>query len=160
MTPLMLANSKIFRQIESRATNPNYSFTASNEQFSLGEVAAPAIVFGNILTGTVNRTLVKFFFGKYLVEQIYRIILCYIFFQFLILYHRKRASSIHARMGSPSRARHSRADHSHDKGHCRGRGSHHHRHTSYDFSSIAAWSPRSARRLSLALEMSKFLPRL
>lgn len=59
-----LANSKIFRQVESRATNPNYTFTATTEQFSLGEVAAPIIVFGDMEGALVNRTLVEYFFGK------------------------------------------------------------------------------------------------
>ncbi|PKS07921.1 hypothetical protein jhhlp_006531 [Lomentospora prolificans] len=57
-----LANSKLARQIESRAFNPNYTFSAMAEEFSLGEVAAPIIAFGNMETGTVNRTLVEYFF--------------------------------------------------------------------------------------------------
>jgi hypothetical protein len=63
LTAQMLANSKIARQVTSRAYNPNYTFTAKTEQFSLGEVAAPVIVFGDIPSGTVNRTLVEYFFG-------------------------------------------------------------------------------------------------
>ncbi|KAH8890361.1 Cloroperoxidase [Thozetella sp. PMI_491] len=62
LDPLQLANGKLFRQIVSRSTNPNYTFTSSMESFSLGEVAAPIIVFGDMAAGTVNRTLVKFFF--------------------------------------------------------------------------------------------------
>ncbi|PYH44730.1 peroxidase family protein [Aspergillus saccharolyticus JOP 1030-1] len=58
----MLANSKLARQITSRATNPTYTFTAKTEEFSLGEVAAPIIVFGNLTAGTVRRDLVKYFF--------------------------------------------------------------------------------------------------
>jgi len=65
VTPEMLANSKIFRQLESRATNPNYTFTASTEEFSLGEVSAPIIAFGSLEDGTVNRTLMEYFFGKF-----------------------------------------------------------------------------------------------
>ncbi|RYN59007.1 hypothetical protein AA0114_g1900 [Alternaria tenuissima] len=65
VTPEMLANSKIFRQLESRATNPNYTFTASTEEFSLGEVSAPIIAFGRLEDGTVNRTLMEYFFGKF-----------------------------------------------------------------------------------------------
>ena len=64
VTPKMLANSKIFRQLESRATNPNYTFTASTEEFSLGEVSAPIIAFGSLEDGTVNRTLIEYFFGE------------------------------------------------------------------------------------------------
>jgi hypothetical protein len=60
----MLANGKIARQVESRAFNPKYTFTASTEEFSLGEVAAPIIVFGDMTAGTVNRTLIEYFFGK------------------------------------------------------------------------------------------------
>lgn len=62
ITPVMLANSKIFRQVESRATNPNYTFSASTEEFSLGEVAAPVIAFGDLQTGNTPRDLVTFFF--------------------------------------------------------------------------------------------------
>ncbi|KAI5919028.1 Chloroperoxidase [Camillea tinctor] len=58
----MLANGKLFRQIESRSTNPEYTFTATTEAFSLGEVAAPIIVFGEIEGGTVNRSFVEYFF--------------------------------------------------------------------------------------------------
>ncbi|CAG8255538.1 unnamed protein product [Penicillium salamii] len=63
LTPAMLANSKIARQINSKAYNPNYKFTSQTEQFSLGEVAAPVIAFGNTQSGEVNRTLVEYFFG-------------------------------------------------------------------------------------------------
>ncbi|KAI0601599.1 Chloroperoxidase [Biscogniauxia sp. FL1348] len=58
----MLANGKLFRQIESRAFNPNYTFTSRTEAFSLGEVSAPIIAFGDLSSGTVNRTLVEYFF--------------------------------------------------------------------------------------------------
>ncbi|KAE8443282.1 hypothetical protein EG329_001998 [Mollisiaceae sp. DMI_Dod_QoI] len=58
----MLANGKIARQITSKAFNPNYTFTSTTEAFSLGEVAAPILIFGDIQAGTVNRTLVEFFF--------------------------------------------------------------------------------------------------
>ena len=61
----MLANGKIARQLASKATNPNYTFTASTENFSLGELAAPILIFGDITAGTVNRTLVKYFFRKF-----------------------------------------------------------------------------------------------
>ncbi|KAE8147767.1 Cloroperoxidase [Aspergillus avenaceus] len=57
-----LANSKLARQIESRAHNPTYTFTSSVEQFSLGEIAAPIIAFGDMQHGKVNRTLVEYFF--------------------------------------------------------------------------------------------------
>ncbi|KAH9878024.1 hypothetical protein J1614_003241 [Plenodomus biglobosus] len=63
VTAKELANSKIYRQLESRANNPNYTFSATTEEFSLGEVAAPPIAFGDILTGDVPRALITFFFG-------------------------------------------------------------------------------------------------
>lgn len=60
----MLANSKIARQIESKAFNPEYVFTSETEDFSLGEVAAPIVAFGSFEDGTVERDLVEYFFGK------------------------------------------------------------------------------------------------
>lgn len=63
VTPDMLANSKIFRQVQSRAFNPTYTFTSTAEQFSLGEVAAPVIAFGDLDSGEVSRALVEYFFG-------------------------------------------------------------------------------------------------
>lgn len=60
----MLANSKLARQIRSRATNPTYTFPEMTEEFSLGEVAAPIIAFGDMESGTVNRSLVEYFFGR------------------------------------------------------------------------------------------------
>lgn len=61
----MLANGKLFRQIESMSANPNYTFTSTTEGFSLGEVAAPIIVFGDMDHGTVSRSFVEYFFGKW-----------------------------------------------------------------------------------------------
>jgi len=58
----MLANGKLARQVTSRQTNPNYTFTEDMQAHSLGEVAAPIIVFGDMTTATVNRTLVEYFF--------------------------------------------------------------------------------------------------
>jgi hypothetical protein len=60
----MLANGKLARQVSSKAYNPTYTFTSTTEQFSLGEVAAPIIAFGDMASGTVNKTLVEYFFGK------------------------------------------------------------------------------------------------
>ncbi|KAI0383421.1 Chloroperoxidase [Hypomontagnella monticulosa] len=62
LNPTMLTNGKLFRQIQSRATNPNYTFASRTEAFSLGEVSAPIIVFGDMNTGTVNRSFVEYFF--------------------------------------------------------------------------------------------------
>ncbi|KAI0122365.1 Cloroperoxidase [Daldinia grandis] len=58
----MLANGKIARQLSSKAFNPNYTFTSTAESFSLGEVSAPIIAFGDLEAATVNRTLVEYFF--------------------------------------------------------------------------------------------------
>ncbi|KAK3937390.1 Chloroperoxidase [Diplogelasinospora grovesii] len=63
LTPDMLVNAKVFRQVQSRAYNPNYTFTSVTQEFSLGEVIAPAVAFGNITSGVVNRTLLEYFFG-------------------------------------------------------------------------------------------------
>ncbi|KAF9633280.1 Chloroperoxidase [Lasiodiplodia theobromae] len=62
LTAQMLANSKIARQVESRAFNPDYTFTSTTEAFSLGEVAAPLIVFGDHEPATVNRSFIEYFF--------------------------------------------------------------------------------------------------
>jgi hypothetical protein len=59
----MLASSKIARQVSSKAFNPTYTFTSNTEEFSLGEVAAPVIAFGDLNTVTVNKSLVEYFFG-------------------------------------------------------------------------------------------------
>lgn len=60
----MLANGKVARQVASKAYNPTYTFTSTTEQFSIGEVAAPIVAFGDLDAATVNRTLVEYFFGK------------------------------------------------------------------------------------------------
>lgn len=59
-----LAMSKLARQVTSKTLNPEYTFTTTTEQFSLGEVAAPIIVFGDHATSTVNKSIVEFFFRK------------------------------------------------------------------------------------------------
>jgi hypothetical protein len=64
ITADMLANGKVFRQIISKGFKPNCTFTSSMEQFNLGRVTAPILVFGDHPSATVNRTLVKYFFGK------------------------------------------------------------------------------------------------
>lgn len=61
----MLANGKLARQIASKSKNPNYTFTATTEQFSLGEVGAPIIVFGDLESATVDKKLVDYFFRKF-----------------------------------------------------------------------------------------------
>lgn len=64
LTPEMLANSKLARQIDSRAFNPEYTFTSDMEDFSIGEVIAPIVAFGDLDTGNVERALVEYFFGE------------------------------------------------------------------------------------------------
>jgi hypothetical protein len=64
ITAKMMANSKISRQVESRAFNPEYAFGSSVEDFSIGEVSAPFVAFGDVNTGLVERDLVLYFFGK------------------------------------------------------------------------------------------------
>ena len=62
VTAEMLANSKVHRMVQSRAFNPEYKFTATTEQFSLGEVSAPIIAFGDIEEFTVPKNLIEYFF--------------------------------------------------------------------------------------------------
>ncbi|KAK4236148.1 heme-thiolate peroxidase [Achaetomium macrosporum] len=62
ITTTHMANAKIARQIDSKAFNPTYRFTDAVEHFSLGEMAAPFIAFGDLENATVNRTLVEYFF--------------------------------------------------------------------------------------------------
>ncbi|KAF2647155.1 Cloroperoxidase [Lophiostoma macrostomum CBS 122681] len=62
VTAQMLADGKLYRQIVSRSINPNYTFTTTTEQFSLGEVAAPIIAFGDIDKFTVPKNLIEYFF--------------------------------------------------------------------------------------------------
>lgn len=62
----MLANGKLARQIASKSKNPDYTFTSTTEAFSLGEVGAPIIVFGDLESATVEKKLVDFFFGEFL----------------------------------------------------------------------------------------------
>lgn len=55
-----LANGKLARQVTSRSTNPEYTFTSTTEAFSLGEVSAPIVAFGDLNTYTTNRTFVEY----------------------------------------------------------------------------------------------------
>lgn len=65
LTAEQLANGKLARQVTSRSTNPTYTFTAGMEQFSLGEVSAPIIAFGELTNFTTNRTLVEYWIGEF-----------------------------------------------------------------------------------------------
>ena len=60
-----MANSKLARQIESRAFNPNYTFPTMTNEASLLELAAPICAFGDPNAGTVDKRLVEYFFGKW-----------------------------------------------------------------------------------------------
>lgn len=59
-----LAMAKVFRQVESKAFNPTYSFPDDMEGPSLGEVSAPIVAFGDLEKMTVNRSFVDYFFRK------------------------------------------------------------------------------------------------
>lgn len=59
-----LANGKLARQVTSRSTNPEYTFTSTTEAFSLGEVSAPIVAFGDLNTYTTNRTFVEYWIRK------------------------------------------------------------------------------------------------
>jgi hypothetical protein len=61
VTVQVLANSKIARQWESRAWIPDYTFTPNTGGFSLNELAAQIIVFGDMDEGTVERGVVAQF---------------------------------------------------------------------------------------------------
>ncbi|KAL4811591.1 hypothetical protein BDW67DRAFT_189567 [Aspergillus spinulosporus] len=58
----MLANSKIARQLHSKAFNPTYTYTEKTEQTSYTETGFPILVFGDIKAGTVNRDFVEYWF--------------------------------------------------------------------------------------------------
>lgn len=65
MTAEHLTNGKLARQVNSRALNPEYTFTTTMEQFSLGEVSAPIVAFGSFETYTTNRTLVEYWIREF-----------------------------------------------------------------------------------------------
>jgi hypothetical protein len=60
----MMANAKVIRMLQSRATNPTYRFTSTTEAFSIGEILAPFVVLGDKESVLVNKTLVEYFFGE------------------------------------------------------------------------------------------------
>ena len=60
----MMANSKIARQLQSKAGNPEYRFTNSTENFSIGEILAPFVAFGDRQAVTVEKRLVEYFFRE------------------------------------------------------------------------------------------------
>lgn len=67
----MLANSKVARQLGSKAFNPNYTFTSTIENFSLGELVAPIVAFGDSDAVTANRTLVEYWIREFDLHRIF-----------------------------------------------------------------------------------------
>lgn len=63
VTTDMLANTKLARQIESRAFNPTYTYPNKTNEASLLELAAPIAAFGDPDTGTLRRDFLEYFFG-------------------------------------------------------------------------------------------------
>lgn len=62
-----LANARMFRMLQSKAFNPTYTFTNVTEGFSVGELLAPVVAFGDKKAVTTPRNLVNFFFGTCLI---------------------------------------------------------------------------------------------
>ena len=60
----MLANSMLMQRVQSRAFNPDYTFTETMNIFTIGETVGPTLVFGDLQTGTVLRSLVVYFIGR------------------------------------------------------------------------------------------------
>ena len=60
----MMANSKMARQLQSKASNPTYRFTNTTDAFSTGEILAPFIAFGDRDAVTVDKERVEYFFSK------------------------------------------------------------------------------------------------
>ncbi|KAL4913340.1 Chloroperoxidase [Aspergillus aurantiobrunneus] len=62
VTAKMLANSKVARQVHSKAFNPNYAYPAKVETAGCNEAAFPIVAFGDLHEGTVEREFVTYFF--------------------------------------------------------------------------------------------------
>lgn len=62
---MQLANSKLARQIHSKAFNPTYTYPQTTEETSYNEAGFPIIAFGNMEEGTVRRDWVEYFFGMF-----------------------------------------------------------------------------------------------
>ncbi|RAL58542.1 hypothetical protein DID88_003990 [Monilinia fructigena] len=58
ITGQQFIDAKLYRQIVSRNTNPTYSFSSTVEAFSIGELVAPVVAFGDKHEITANRSLV------------------------------------------------------------------------------------------------------
>ncbi|KAL4879238.1 Chloroperoxidase [Aspergillus karnatakaensis] len=61
VTTTMLANSKIARQLDSKAFNPEYTYPESVDTASLSEIGGPILVFGDIEKGTIDRDVIENF---------------------------------------------------------------------------------------------------
>ncbi|KAF2221152.1 Chloroperoxidase [Elsinoe ampelina] len=57
-----LANARMSRMLDSKAFNPTYTFTNVTEGFSVGELLAPVVAFGDKRAVTTPRNLVNYFF--------------------------------------------------------------------------------------------------
>ncbi|KAL2863209.1 peroxidase family protein [Aspergillus lucknowensis] len=62
VTTTMLANSKVARQLNSKAFNPTYVFTAKQNEINLGEVGGLIAAFGDVEAGVVDRAFLEYFF--------------------------------------------------------------------------------------------------
>ena len=58
------AAARIGRIKTSQATNPNFTLSDLGSAFSVGEAAAYIIVLGDRVSGTVDKTVVEYLFGK------------------------------------------------------------------------------------------------
>ncbi|KAL5333200.1 Chloroperoxidase [Aspergillus crustosus] len=62
VTAKMLANSKVARQLDSKAFNPTYSYSETVDTASLSEIGGPILVFGDIEKGTIERDVLEYFY--------------------------------------------------------------------------------------------------
>lgn len=76
-----MANSKMARQLQSKANNPTYRFTNTTDAFSTGEMLAPFIAFGDREAVTVDKERVEYFFSKSGLSQKFRMYLLTVNFQ-------------------------------------------------------------------------------
>lgn len=65
LVPKNLVDGKLARQVESKAFNPDYRFTTTTEAFSLGEMAAPILVLGDIAAQTAPKSFFVYLFGTF-----------------------------------------------------------------------------------------------
>jgi hypothetical protein len=59
----MIANSKIARQIKSKAFNPTYYYPERIETLALGEMAAPFVTLGDKENVLMDRAIFEYLFG-------------------------------------------------------------------------------------------------